>query len=286
MKKMSTGKEPNGLLEERSSRPRTKRLRATRRWLFLVATSSGMLSVSASASAEEALTTPPTDTKGKPASPPAPVEGAKPKLAGLSVLGGVMAVDLGPMNDRLALAGYPKKLPTVFPLLGGQGFGLFSHFLIGGSGAGLFPRSTDLPEDRAASAGGAWGTVDFGYQLLRINGLLLAPVVSLGGYGMAVTLSTKEERSFDAVLANPSRATTLSSKGLLAGFSVITKLIVIGRRANVPGARSGLSVGLRVGGLYGIPYRKWQADGVTAADGPRFGLRGGYAALSMGVGSW
>ena len=255
-------------------------------WSFLVATSGAILCVSASASAEENLTAPPTDTKGKPASPPAPSDGARPRLLGLSLMGGVMAVDLGPMNDRLALAGYSTKLPTVFPMLGGQGFGLFSHFLIGGSGAGLFPRSTNLPENRAVSANGAWGTLDFGYQLLRINGFLLAPVVSLGGYGMAVTLSTKEERAFDAVLANPSRATTLSSKGILGGFSVIAKLIVLGRRAKVPGARSGLSVGLRVGGLYGIPYRKWQADGVAAPDGPSFGLRGGYAALSLGAGTW
>lgn len=256
-----------------------------RGWAVLTLGTSSAL-VSSPAWAEEELTPPPLDTEGKPTSPPAPSEGAKPRLAGISLQGGAMAVDLGPLNDRLARAGYQEKLPTVFPMLGGQGFGLFSRFLIGGSGAGLFPRTTDLPANRRAGAAGAWGTVDFGYQLVRINGFLLAPIVSLGGYGMSATLSSKEESTFDEAIANPSRGTTLTNKGLLGGASIMAKLIFLGRGANVPGARSGFSVGLRVGGVYGIPYRKWEADGVTANDGPTFGLRGGYLALSLGVGTW
>jgi hypothetical protein len=106
-----------------------------------VLSSAGLLA--SPALADEKLTPPPLETKGKPASPPAPHEGAKPRLVGLSLLGGVMDVDLGPMNDRLGRAGYPNKRPAIFPMVGGQGFGLFSHFLIGGSGAGLLPRSTD-----------------------------------------------------------------------------------------------------------------------------------------------
>lgn len=236
--------------------------------------------------AEEPLSGPSLDTEGKQASPPAPVDGLKPRLAGLSVLAGAMAVDMGPMNDRLRDAGYSNDLPTLFPLVGGQGFGLFSHFLIGGSGAGLVRRAVEIPGNREASASAAWGTVDFGYQLVRVNGFLLAPVASLGGYGMAVTLSSKEERSFDEVVEGPERGTTLTSKGVLGGLSLIAKLVVLGRPSTVHNARSGLSVGLRIGGLYGIPYRKWQADGVTASDGPTFGLRGGYAALSLGMGTW
>jgi hypothetical protein len=268
--------------------------RAVRKDLFAVgrfgvaalALSTGGALVASPARAEEKLTPPPLSTKGKPVSPPAPSEGAKPRLAGLSLMGGAMAVDLGPLNDRLSRAGYDEKLPSIFPMLGGQGFGLFNRFLIGGSGAGLVPRSTDLPANRRAGALGAWGTVDFGYQLVRINGFLLAPLVSLGGYGMSATLSSRDASTFDATLANPSRGTTLTNKGLLAGASIMAKLIFLGRGADVPGARSGFSLGLRVGGLYGYPYRKWEADGVTAEDGPKFGLRGGYAALSLGVGTW
>lgn len=236
--------------------------------------------------AEEPLSGPSFEIEGKPTSPPAPVDGIKPRLSGLSAFGGVMAVDLGPMNDRLSDAGYPNQLPGLFPLLGGQGFGLFSHFLIGGSGAGLFRRTVELPGGREASASAAWGTVDFGYQLVRVNGFLLAPVVSLGGYGMAVTLSSKEERSFDEVVESPERGTTLTNKGVIGGLSLVAKLVVLSRPSTVPTARSGLTLGLRIGGLYGIPYRNWQADGVTASDGPSFGLRGGYAALALGMGNW
>ncbi len=47
---------------------------------------------------------------------------------------------------------------------------------------------------------GAWGTFDFGYQLLRVNGFLIAPVLSLGGYGMSVTSTTTGEVGFNEAL--------------------------------------------------------------------------------------
>jgi hypothetical protein len=240
------------------------------------------------AAAEEKLTTPPTDTAGKPLNPPAPA-GPTPKLVGISAFAGAAAIDMGPVNDRLDSAGpgrlYPKNLPLLFPILGGQGFGLFSRFLIGGSGAGLLSRSVDESGDRQVSASGAWGTFDFGYQLLRVNGFLLAPVLSLGGYGMSVTSSSKAETSFSDALQND-RSTHLTNNGFLTGISLVSKLIVLGKDAHDAHARSGWSLGLRVGGLYGIPLHGWKSDGAKVNGDPPFGLRGGYAALSVGVGTW
>ena len=121
------------------------------------------------------LTTPSLETGNKPLNAPAPT-GDTPKLVGVSAFAGAMVVDMGPVNDRLTANGYAAKLPLVFPILGGQGFGLFGRFLIGGSGAGLLARSVDGPDGTKVSASGAWGTFDFGYQLLRVNGFLIAPV--------------------------------------------------------------------------------------------------------------
>jgi hypothetical protein len=240
------------------------------------------------ARAEEPLSGPSLEAKGKPLNPPAPATGITPKLVGLSAFGGVMLVDLGPVNDRLAeqRSLYPANLPVLFPILGGQGFGLFNRFLIGGSGAGLLSRSVDEANDRKASAAGAWGTFDFGYQLLRVNGFLIAPVLSIGGYGMSVTVAEKGDIAFAAAVQNPTRNITLTNNGLLTGISLVAKTIVIGRSARVAGAKSGYSLGLRVGGLYGFPLRGWRADGATVNAGPPFGLRGGFAALSLGVGTW
>jgi hypothetical protein len=237
------------------------------------------------AQAAEPLTPPPLQTQGKPTSPPAPVSAAGPKLAGISFVAGASLIDLGPINDRLREAGYPNKLPLAFPIIGGQGFGLFSRFLIGGSGTGFLSRSVDAPGGEV-SASGAWGTFDFGYQLVRVNGLLLAPILSLGGYGMTINVRSKADTSFEGALENPTRSTNLTNKGVLGGVSMMANLIALGRGAAVPGARSGWSLGLRLGALYGIPYRDWQADGVKVAGGPTLGLRGGYAALSLGVGTW
>jgi hypothetical protein len=258
------------------------------RALGLMTFLAGSLAAGAAA-AEEPVTTPSLDTQGKPLNPPAPTTGVTPKLGGLSAFGGVMLVDMGPINDRLQeqRALYPSDLPVVFPLLGGQGFGLFSRFLIGGSGAGLLSRSVDAANDRKISATGAWGTFDFGYQLLRVNGFLIAPVLSMGGYGMNVTVASKGEVSFDDVLQSPTRSATLTNNGFLMGFSVIAQTILIGKpTAQIPNARTGWSLGVRLGGLYGIPLRGWRSNGENVTGDPPFGLRGGYVALSLGAGSW
>jgi hypothetical protein len=231
------------------------------------------------------LTTPSLDTGNKPLNEPAPT-GPAPKLVGVSAFGGAMMVDMGPLNDRLAANGYAAKLPLVFPILGGQGFGLFGRFLIGGSGAGLLARSVDGPNGSKVSASGAWGTFDFGYQLLRVNGFLVAPVLSLGGYGMDVTIDDKASDSFDATLQTHHRGANLTNNGFLGGISLVAKTILIGRNAHVADARSGWSLGVRLGGLYGIPLHGWRSNGADISGGPSFGLRGGYAALSVGAGTW
>lgn len=235
--------------------------------------------------AEEKLTGPSFDTTGKELSPAAPTT-STPKLVGISALAGSMIVDMGPVNDRLSVAGYPTHLPLAFPILGGQGFALVGRLLIGGSGAGILSRSVDAPGGRQASASGAWGTADFGYQIVRVNGFLLAPVLSLGTYGMAVTIASKADTSFDDAVKDPTRSATLTNNGLLGGVSVVAKMIIVGRNAHVAEARSGFALGLRLGGLYGIPFHGWRSDGATVSDGPAFGLRGGYAALSLGMGTW
>jgi hypothetical protein len=231
------------------------------------------------------LTGPSLNTDGKPLNPAAPT-GPTPKLVGVDAFGGAMLMDMSSLNDRLASNGYGKKLPLVLPILGGEGFGLFGHFLIGGSGAGLLARSVDGPDNSKVSASGAWGTFDFGYQLLRVNGFLVAPVISLGGYGMDVAINSKADESFDDAITTHNRGANLTSHGFLTGVSVVAKTIVIGRNAHVANARSGWSLGLRLGALYGIPYKGWKSDDASITGGPTFGLRGGYAALSIGAGTW
>jgi len=231
------------------------------------------------------LTTPSLDTGNKPLNEPAPTS-TTPKLVGIGAFGGVAVIDLGPLNDRLTANGYGAKLPLVFPILGGQGFGLFGRFLIGGSGAGLLARSVDGPDNSKVSASGAWGTFDFGYQLLRVNGFLIAPVLSLGGYGMNVTVAEKASDSFNGALQTHNRGANLTNNGFLTGISLVAKTIIIGRNAHVADARSGWALGLRLGGLYGIPTHGWRSNGADITGGPSFGLRGGYAALSLGAGTW
>src|SRR4051812_32165400 len=131
--------------------------RLIKRTVGLTTLVAGLLMTGA-AFAGEPLTPPPLETKGKPLNPPAPTTAAgTPKLGGMSIFSGVMVVDMGPVNDRLQeqRALYPSDLPVVFPLLGGQGFGLFSRFLIGGSGAALLSRSVDAANDRKIKASGA-----------------------------------------------------------------------------------------------------------------------------------
>lgn len=238
-----------------------------------------------SAAADEPLTTPSLETQGKPLNPPAPTEGPAPKLGGISFLVGVALADMGPINDRLAAnrAAFPNDLPSAYPMLGGQGYGLFSRFLVGGSGAAIFSRTVDAEPGRKIAASGGWGTFDFGYQVLRVNGFMIAPVLSLGGYGMAVTVAQKGKVEFDDALAT-NRSSTMSNDGVLTGISLIANTVLLGRGAQVPGARTGWTLGLRVGALYGFPIRGFRSNGAEVVGDPSYGLRGGYAALSIGLG--
>ncbi|HEX3773443.1 MAG TPA: hypothetical protein VHV51_03205 [Polyangiaceae bacterium] len=254
-------------------------------------TLSGLLASSIAAAQDTPpLTGPSTDTQGKPLNPPAPALNPTPKLVAVDAFAGALMMDMGDVNDRLSQNGYGKTLPIVFPILGGQGFGLFGHFLLGGSGAGVLARSVDGPMGPAGatkvSASGAWGTVDLGYQLLRVNGFLLAPVISLGGYGMDLDINSKADQSFNDAVTSPTRSANLTRHGFVGGVSIIAKTIVIGRDSHFANARSGWSLGLRVGGLYSIPTRGWKSDDASITGGPTFGLRGGYAALSLGAGTW
>jgi hypothetical protein len=245
----------------------------------------GCLSVAGSAAAEEPLTGPSLETKGKPINPPAPTDGPAPRLGGISLLIGVAVADMGPINDHLKSnrTAFPSDLPSVYPMFGGQGYGLFSRFLIGGSGAAIFSRTVDEAADRKIAASGGWGTFDFGYQVLRVNGFMIAPVLSLGGYGMNVTVAQKGAVNFDDALTT-NRSSTMSNEGFLTGLSLVANTVLLGRGAQVPGARTGWTLGLRVGALYGIPVRGFRADGAEVTGDPTYGLRGGYAALSIGVG--
>ena len=238
-----------------------------------------------SAAAEEPLTGPSLETNGKPMNPPAPTDGPAPKLGGISLLVGVAVADMGPINDHLAAnrTAYPNDLPSAYPMFGGQGYGLFNRFLVGGSGAAIFSRTVDAAADRKIAASGGWGTFDFGYQVLRVNGFMIAPVLSLGGYGMNVTVAQKGSVNFDDAL-NTNRSSTMSNEGFLTGLSLIANTVVLGRGAQVPGARTGWTLGLRVGALYGFPVRGFRADGAEVTGDPSYGLRGGYAALSIGLG--
>lgn len=253
-----------------------------------LATLVGSMSMVGVAAAEEPLTTPSLETEGKPLNAPAPTAtSGAPRLGGISLLGGVLVANMGPINDRLAeLRGaYPNDLPSAFPILGAQGFGLFSRFLVGGSGAAILSRTVDAANDRQLSMSGGWGTFDFGYQLLRVNGFMVAPVLSLGGYATSMTAAQKGDVAFNQALST-NRGTTMTNDGLLTGLSVVAKVVVIGRGSQVSGARSGWSLGLRLGGLYGFPIQGFRSDAAKVTGEPSFGLRGGYAALSIGRGSW
>ena len=69
-------------------------------------------------------------------------------------------------------------------------------------------------------------------------------------------------------------------------MSLLAQTVLLGKGAQVPGARTGYTLGLRLGGLYGIPIHGWTSNGATVNGDPPFGLRGGYLALSLGAGSW
>lgn len=192
---------------------------------------------------------------------------------------GSFVMDVDELNADLRGAGYPS-LNDTFLSLGGAGFGERGRFLIGGEGHALLGGDeTSVDGTYRISAGGGYGLFRVGYVVLSSEGFDVFPMIGIGGGGMGLKIAERSVPTFDDVLDNPARSSSLST-----GMFLIDTSIGANYRAGLGGeAEGGFLVGVQVGYTFAPGDPKWELDEInTVAGGPPFKIEGPYIRLSLG----
>jgi hypothetical protein len=197
---------------------------------------------------------------------------------------GVGFFDFSALNARLAASGY-DRVTSAPVVIGGEGHAVLkSGLVLGGHGVGVATPTGSGPGQTQTSFGAGYGMFDFGFAPVRSQHLLVLALAGFGGYSVGINLGDNQGAKFDDVLADPRRSTSLSHAGLLFGLTLgVDGRVPLGKPER--GQRGFFTVGLRVGGLYGLPLGNWTLpQGARVSAGPYGGLRGGVAMVAIGFG--
>ena len=191
---------------------------------------------------------------------------------------GYTALDLDALNQTLRAEGI-SEFEEGFYTLGGGGHVERDRFLIGGEGHAMLEQSETSGGFKRRLSGG-YGFFDLGYLVVRTDRVR---VFALGGMGVGGVGLTAEERSvasFEEVLEEPRRGSTLSTGGFL--FQLAAGADHIFRFRDNPNSSSGMAVGLRAGYVFSPGEGEWRVNGSDAAGGPETGTGGFYVRFSVG----
>ena len=161
---------------------------------------------------------------------------------------------------------------------------LASGFVVGGMGAAILSRGGNGPGNVDAELSGGFGMLDLGFALVNSQALNVVLGGGIGGYGMSLSIHETGGARFDEVLERPGRSATLGRGGLLTSVTLrVEGKVPVGR---VERGRQGfLTLGLRAGGLYGLPLGHFSlANGSDVTGDPDTTLAGFYLALTLGFG--
>ena len=194
---------------------------------------------------------------------------------------GTLGLDLDELNARLSAAGLPGLDGSV-PMWGGAGYGIVGRFHLGGVGHGGLDPAAIGGSTRVGLKGG-YGLARAKYEALSAGGFTVLPAVGMGAGALSLSLSDLAAPTFDEVLDDPGRGSTLST-GLM--FLVDVGLAVDYRLAlsrSDEGAAWGLALGLEGGYLLTPGGTSWTLDGINGVSGgPDLGIEGFYLWLSIG----
>lgn len=190
---------------------------------------------------------------------------------------GTQFTDLGPLNNRLADAGYPTFASEMVSL-GGGGYGVVAdRLMLGGAGHGLITADGTF-EGRTVSVGGGYGLFTLGYLFRPTPKLRVYPQAGLGGGGLQLEIgSTGDADEFDDILENPNRSATVGQAGLLVSLGGGLEY-----RFGEPGGDGGVLLGLRAGYVISALNSDWQLDEGSLGSGPDATMQGPFIRLTIG----
>ncbi|PSQ88166.1 MAG: hypothetical protein BRD30_07570 [Bacteroidetes bacterium QH_2_63_10] len=190
---------------------------------------------------------------------------------------GTQFTDLGPLNNRLADAGYPTFASETVSL-GGGGYGVVANrLMLGGEGHGLITADGTF-EGRTVSVSGGYGLFTVGYLFRPTPKLRVYPQAGLGGGGLQLEIgSTGDADEFDDILENPNRSATVGQASLLVSLGGGLEY-----RFGEPDGDGGVLLGLRAGYVISALNSDWQLDEDALGGGPDATMQGPFIRLTIG----
>jgi hypothetical protein len=191
---------------------------------------------------------------------------------------GLQWLGLDQLNERLFLFGVPS-FNGHFVTLGGGGHIEIDRFLIGGEGHGLLKQTQTSPGFTHSLSGG-YGFFNVGGVIVRDRDFRVFGLVGVGGGSLQMETSERALLTWDEVMADPSRGVLLTVGGFMAQTAFGADYI-----ADVDDTFGigGISVGARFGFTYQTGSDDWEMGGLETTGGPKTGITGFYARLSVGA---
>ncbi len=196
--------------------------------------------------------------------------------ARLYVVGGYAQVQLDEMNARLAGLDEPySPVGEDLVLLGGGLHGRINRFILGVEVVTMHSiEDADMGDERTAKLSGMTGTLGFGYSLLQSRSFDFYPLVQIGGVGATLHVEQRDDPSWDEVLGDPGRSSSLSTI-MFYGSAGVGMDFTFG---------NGFFLGLRGSWGYTPPRDSWSDEEGDILGGPELDMSGPSARLMLGCG--
>ncbi len=195
---------------------------------------------------------------------------------------GIQILSIGDLNSKLESKQYPK-LSSSFTSFGGGGHAIIYNFVVGGEGHGLVGKDVSN-NNYTINLSSGYGIFDLGYVIFSKYGVLIYPMIGIGGYGNTFQITERTIPTFDEILDNPKGHLEVSTGGLLLHFALgLDYMISFNSSGN---SRGGILLGLRAGLTFTPVAGDWKIAETKVAGGPETGATGAYIRLLIGGGGY
>lgn len=170
------------------------------------------------------------------------------------------------------------QLTNNFITIGGDGYGMFKKFILGGSGYALLGPGAHTDSSQVTFNGGA-GFLNFGYAALNRPRFKFIPMLGIGGIGMNLRISEQKDITLQDIQNQPWNETNLGWANFVfeIGFN-LEYIILKDDKEN----SKGLRLGLKAGYTFSPASNNWRYAGGTVTGLPKYMVNGFFARLVIG----
>jgi hypothetical protein len=202
---------------------------------------------------------------------------------GYSIFGNSM-IDVENLNAKLESNGYTKLSESYFCVGGGGHSIINKRWIIGGEAYSLLGDDVTGANFKASTII-FQGFASVGYIVFAKKGFSVYPLIGLGGGSMTLTFSEKEATySFDDVLIDPRRGTTLTAGGFLINLALgVDYYLKMGENKEGHG---GFLFGVRAGYTLAPSKAGWGMFDNELTGAPEISMTGPFVRIIFGGGGF